>query len=40
MTKLYEGNDLDQEYIYSQLVGNKEKEVADVFFETIKEQEQ
>ena len=40
MTKLYEGNDLNQGYIYSRLVGIKEKEVADVFFNTIKEQEQ
>lgn len=40
MTKLYEVNELDQDYIYSQLRGNKEKEVADIFFNTIKEQEQ
>ena len=40
MTKLYEANELDQDYIYSRLVGFKEKEVADVFFNTIKEQEQ
>ncbi|EIM05010.1 hypothetical protein A1A1_18432 [Planococcus antarcticus DSM 14505] len=38
MTKLYEGNELDQDYIYSRLIGIKEKEVADVFFNTIKEQ--
>lgn len=40
MTKLYEANELDQDYIYSQLEGKKEIEVADVFFETIKEQGQ
>lgn len=40
MTKLYEGNELDQDYIYSRLVGIKEKEVADVFFNAINEQEQ
>lgn len=40
ITKLYEVNELDQDYIYSQLRGNKEKEVADIFFNTIKEQEQ
>lgn len=40
MTKLYESNELDQAYIYSRLIGNKEIEVADIFFQTIKEQEQ
>lgn len=40
MTKLYEGNELDQDYVYSRLVGIKEKEVADVFFNAINEQEQ
>lgn len=40
MTKLYEGNELDQNYIFSQLVGNKEIEIAEIFFKTIEEQEQ
>ena len=40
MTIIYEAKAWDQEYIYSQLVDSKEKEVADMFFGTIKEQEQ